>query len=194
MCTTSPSTHRLRAEQMWKIHLCGQLVDAWEAKRGMKFDWLLKWRSDIMLLQPFLQLPIQPPQNQFVYVNTNTRDHFFLCPRHLCNRFFHDETHSNLNCSSGPTFGFSHNRKSLMGYMCPSIVITLEMMSAKYLPSGPSGCSSVSCSQINVAVAAHVDDNAALEAAVKSIVRNPPGNWSNPKTVRIHDQCDKPYT
>lgn len=76
-CTTSPSAHRLRAEQMWKIHLCGQLVDAWEAKRGMRFDWLLKWRSDIMLLQPFLQLPIQPPQNQFVYVNTNTRDHLF---------------------------------------------------------------------------------------------------------------------
>ena len=191
-CTISLFAFHLRAEQMWKIHLCGQLVDTWEAKRHMKFDWLLKWRSDIMLLQPFLLLPTQPPQNQFVYVNTNTRDHFFLCPRHLCNRFFHDETHSNLNCSSGPTFGFSRNTKSLSGYMCPNIVKTLEILRAKYRPSGPSGCSSISCRQIKAAVAAHVDDSAALEAAVKLIVRNPPGNWSKPRTVRLHNQCENP--
>jgi hypothetical protein len=190
---------------MWKVHLCGRLVEAWEAKRGAQFDWLVKWRPDAMLLQPFPHLPLGPPRNQFVYTNPQTKDHFFLCPRHLCNGFFRDASRLHLNCSAGPTFGFAQGQKlTVMGYTCPGSLAAVDILYARYRPAGPFdwlkwegpneviGCTSASCGQVAAALVAHADDNAALEAAVKSIVRMPPGNWSVlPKSARVKGACQK---
>jgi len=188
---------------MWKVHLCGQLIRAWEAKRGMTFDWLLKWRPDIILLQPFPHLPLEPPNNQFVYTNAQTKDHFFLCPRHLCGGFFHDASLLHLNCSAGPSFGFSQGEKvTRMGYACPGLLASVDILYARYRPAGPYDslkwmgsqeilkCNTVSCTQVRTALAAHADDRAALEEAVRNIVRNPPSNWSVlPRGAHVRDLC-----
>jgi hypothetical protein len=190
---------------MWKVHLCGRLIYAWEAKRGIQFDWLLKWRPDIMLLQPFPHLPLEEPNNQLVYTNSQTRDHFFLCPRHLCDGFFRDASLLHLNCSAGPSFGFSQGQKlTQMGYSCPGLLASVDILYARYRPAGPYdslkwvgsqeiiSCNSVSCSQVTAAIAAYSNDGTALEAAVRTIVRKPPTDWSVlPKGAHMKDSCRK---
>ena len=95
------------AEQMWKVHKCGELVDAFEQRHGRKFDYILKWRPDSIFFGPFPPLPKSKSTAVFA-VGGASSDWYFLCARDNCNGFFVDATQRQLDCTVGPDdyFGF----------------------------------------------------------------------------------------
>jgi hypothetical protein len=111
------------AEQMFKIGVCWKMVEAYEEAHStmvgntynhikkedkFKFAWVLRWRPDAMLLRPFpLLRDLKQDDGESVYLHHRTKDIFFACPRHLCSPYFSIAQKAQLNCSTGPDFGYS---------------------------------------------------------------------------------------
>lgn len=100
----------------WQAAICGRLIGAYEAERGVAFEWVLKTRPDFMLLAPWPRFSAQFPSRAIVYLNKKRADHFFLCPRARCGPYFGGSAQQ-VSCATGPDFGFySHLRVGFMGY------------------------------------------------------------------------------
>jgi len=102
------------AEQLWKVFHCGRMIESYELRYSMRFQWVFKSRPDVLPLQPWVS-PRHLNKNK-VYANWATRDHIFACPRALCRGFLVDGPQSQLNCSAGPSFGKNGSKLEVMGY------------------------------------------------------------------------------
>ena len=103
-----PETGEAWAEQIWKATICWRMVVQKEKQNNRKFDFILKWRPDVLFLSPF---PPLPSRESYVYVDRRTQDHYFLCPRYLCLAFFEEANQRQMNCTAGPSFGFGGGHK-----------------------------------------------------------------------------------
>ena len=89
-----PETGEQWAEQVWKATVCWRMVKHYEARRRDRpFEYLLRWRPDVLFLSPFPALPPATSKKsgeRVIFVDRRTHDHFLLCPRDLCAPFFQD--------------------------------------------------------------------------------------------------------
>jgi len=75
--------------------MCYELIEAKEAKRGKQFDFIIKTKADVVLLQNVVS-PLKLPNNPHVpYGETWTsesischNEHIFECPRDQCRPYF----------------------------------------------------------------------------------------------------------
>jgi hypothetical protein len=123
-----PETGQNFAEQIHKASICYGMVKAWEARNG-RFDWILKWRPDILLLSPFPSFPLLGPVDRLVFVHAATHDQFFLCPRFMCHGYFAEATTLQKNCTAGPDdfFGFTGYKLGFMGYSQEQVNTTFDI-------------------------------------------------------------------
>ena len=64
--------------KLWKVFHCGRMIESYELRYSMRFQWVFKSRPDVLPLQPWVS-PRHLNKNK-VYANWATRDHIFACP------------------------------------------------------------------------------------------------------------------
>ena len=95
-CTRATATRDEVLRQWLGVRSAYRLVKAEERRRGHKYTWLLRTRTDIVHLRPLPRL--DSLAQQFAYTPRGgmnaareaacTNDHMFLCPRRLCRAYF----------------------------------------------------------------------------------------------------------
>jgi hypothetical protein len=78
------------------VRQCYRQAARREDSRGRRYHWLLRWRTDIVLMRPLPPLQSLGADQVFVPqggMSSNPQsacmnDHIFLCPRHLCHAYF----------------------------------------------------------------------------------------------------------
>jgi len=119
----SRETSQNFAEQIWKAAKCYQLILAWEAKEGYLFDWVLRWRTDVIFVIPLPPLPPVPKSfATSIFTLPSNQDWFILCKREHCHGYFVDGSKRMLNCTVGPDqkFGFIWGGKDSAGKSRPA--------------------------------------------------------------------------
>lgn len=82
--------------QFHKVRAAYQSIEAWERSASLRFDWILRVRSDLIYLEAFPALAGLLPSVAYVPRGVYSRnerhtlhnDHLFICPRALCAPFF----------------------------------------------------------------------------------------------------------
>eukprot|EP00747_Dinoflagellata_sp_TGD_P211760 gnl/TRDRNA2_/TRDRNA2_84950_c0_seq1.p1 gnl/TRDRNA2_/TRDRNA2_84950_c0~~gnl/TRDRNA2_/TRDRNA2_84950_c0_seq1.p1 ORF type:complete len:244 (+),score=28.76 gnl/TRDRNA2_/TRDRNA2_84950_c0_seq1:44-733(+) len=83
-------------QQFHKLGMCYKDIEAAEVKAGVKFDWLVKLRSDMMFLEPLPDVRTLDAKRVYVPYGTLSvekprmlyNDHVFFCRRELCEFYF----------------------------------------------------------------------------------------------------------
>ena len=106
------------AEQVWKVHLCYNMVQAWETRHPEvgRFQWLIRWRPDIIPLSRFVTF--SSLQTTKAYVNFDTQDHYFICyRRETCDKYL-GIVDDFLGCRAGLQFNGGLGRRGIhfIGY------------------------------------------------------------------------------
>ena len=151
------------------------MIEDHEKRFGVRFEWVVKIRPDLLFLGPFSSLASF--SRKYVFVNKARSDHVFLCPRTLCRGFLVDASSRQMKCETGADFGFHSNlRLEFMGYP-REVIDDIQLSYVIFRSEEGAACSSglpPSCKQImDVVKSASVSDELLFEA-IWSIVSNTP--------------------